>query len=117
MYTLKLSLYNHYTCAHVYTNIHTHTHIHTHTPLCSRLDPNLWVQALTYFASQEPEECKSKIQEVLEHIDEHHLMPPLMVVQTLSESKCATLSDIKVKDFSSVTSLFTVLVQCSRLVL
>ena len=59
------------------------------------------MQALTYFASQEQEECKSKIQEVLEHIDEHHLMPPLMVVQTLSESKCATLSDIKVKAFSS----------------
>ena len=90
-----------YMCTCTHTLSHSYTLTHTHSSWCSRLDPNLWVQALTYFASQELEECKSKIQEVLEHIDEHHLMPPLMVVQTLSESKCATLSDIKVKAFSS----------------
>ena len=34
--------------------------------------------------------------EVLHHIEENHLMAPLMVVQTLAESQYATLSDIKV---------------------
>ena len=37
-------------------------------------DPNLWVQALSYFASGE--EYKGKISEVLQHIEENHLMPP-----------------------------------------
>jgi len=58
-----------------------------------RQDPNLWVQALSYFASRQ--ECKAKILDVLHHIEENHLMPPLMVVQTLAESQYATLSDIK----------------------
>lgn len=62
--------------------------------LYSRQDPNLWVQALSYFASVE--QCKKFIAEVLQHIEENHLMPPLMVVQTLADSQYATLSDIKV---------------------
>lgn len=56
-------------------------------------DPNLWVQALSYFASKS--DCKEKIVEVLGHIEADNLMPPLMVVQTLAESTCSTLSDIK----------------------
>lgn len=60
----------------------------------SRLDPNLWVQALSFFSSRR--ECKGQISEVLRHIDEDQLMPPLMVIQTLAASQYATLSDIKV---------------------
>ena len=60
----------------------------------SHKDPNLWVQALSYFASKD--NCKSMIVEVLRHIEDNHLMPPLMVVQTLADSSCSTLSDIKV---------------------
>lgn len=60
----------------------------------SRKDPNLWVQALSYFSSKD--NCKDKIVEVLRHVEDNHLMPPLMVVQTLAESPCSTLSDIKV---------------------
>ena len=63
-------------------------------PSFRRMEPNLWVQALSYFASRQ--ECKAKITEVLHHIEENHLMAPLMVVQTLAESQYATLSDIKV---------------------
>jgi hypothetical protein len=63
-------------------------------PIYSHQDPNLWVQALSYFASKT--DCKDKIVEVLKQIEENNLMPPLMVVQTLSESPCSTLSDIKV---------------------
>lgn len=58
-----------------------------------RQDPNLWVQALSYFASCE--KCKDFIAVVLRHIEENHLMPPLMVVQTLADSQYATLADIK----------------------
>ena len=57
-------------------------------------DPSLWVQALSYFASQE--ECKRYIKEVLDKIEEGGLLQPLMVVQTLADSQYATLSDIKV---------------------
>ncbi len=64
--------------------------------LYSRQDPNLWVQALSYFASVE--KCKEFIAEVLHHIEANHLMPPLMVVQTLADSQYATLNDIKVGD-------------------
>ena len=69
-----------------------------HASLCvhSRQDPNLWVQALSYFASCE--KCKDYIAEVLHHIEENHLMPPLMVVQMLADSQYATLNDIKVCD-------------------
>ncbi len=58
-------------------------------------DPNLWVQALSYFASKD--NCQKQIVEVLQHVEDYHLMPPLMVVQTLAESPCSTLSDIKVR--------------------
>ena len=66
-----------------------------------RQDPQLWVQALTYFAAcrdgaQSLDQCKKNIAVVLHHIEENNLMPPLMVVQTLAESSFATLSDIKV---------------------
>lgn len=64
------------------------------TSIDRRQDPNLWVQALSYFASID--KCKEYIAEVLRHIETNHLMPPLMVVQTLAESQHATLADIKV---------------------
>ena len=57
-------------------------------------DPHLWVQALSYFGSQ-PEGNK-KIAEVLKHIEDTNLLPPLMVVQILAEYDVATLADIKV---------------------
>ena len=61
------------------------------------------MQALSYFASGE--ECKGKISEVLQHIEENHFMPPLMVVQTLAESQYATLSDIKVGEIIFLTNV------------
>ncbi|XP_061596224.1 vacuolar protein sorting-associated protein 11 homolog [Cololabis saira] len=54
----------------------------------------LWEQALGYFARKE-EDCKAYIGEVLHHIDEKNLMPPLLVVQTLAHNSTATLSVIK----------------------
>ena len=60
----------------------------------SRSDPNLWVQALSFFSSRK--ECKEHIAEVLQHVEDGELMPPLMVIQALADSQFATLSDIKV---------------------
>lgn len=37
----------------------------------------LWEQALGYFARKE-EDCKAYISEVLDHIDQKNLMPPLL---------------------------------------
>lgn len=37
----------------------------------------LWEQALGYFARKE-EDCKTYISEVLHHIDQNNLMPPLL---------------------------------------
>jgi hypothetical protein len=57
-------------------------------------DPNLWIQVLSYFASKE-EDCQKEIMEVLGYIDRDNLLPPLLVIQILSEKKTATLSLIK----------------------
>uniref|UniRef100_A0A8C9U302 Vacuolar protein sorting-associated protein 11 homolog n=1 Tax=Scleropages formosus TaxID=113540 RepID=A0A8C9U302_SCLFO len=54
----------------------------------------LWEQALGYFARKE-EDCKTYISEVLQHIEQNNLMPPLLVVQTLAHNSTATLSVIK----------------------
>ncbi|KAA0704039.1 Vacuolar protein sorting-associated protein 11 -like protein [Triplophysa tibetana] len=54
----------------------------------------LWEQALGYFARKE-ENCKAYISEVLQHIDQNNLMPPLLVVQTLAHNSTASLSVIK----------------------
>ena len=51
----------------------------------SKRDPQLWVQALSYFASRE--DCKAQISEVLQYIEEEHLMQPLMVVKLLAENR------------------------------
>ncbi len=57
-------------------------------------EPNLWVQALTYFAGKE-EDCHREITEVLANIDHANLLPPLLVVQILAAKQSATLSVIK----------------------
>lgn len=43
----------------------------------------LWEQALGYFARKE-EDCKAYISEVLHHIDQNNLMPPLLGTFPLS---------------------------------
>jgi hypothetical protein len=70
-----------------YTSVMTTCKRHGHK------DPNLWVQALSFFSSRK--ECKEHIAEVLQHVEEGELMPPLMVIQALADSQFATLSDIK----------------------
>lgn len=59
----------------------------------SNQEPSVWIQALIYCASHE--ECKERISEVLKHIEEQHLLQPLVVVQLLASNRYATLADIK----------------------
>eukprot|EP00026_Physarum_polycephalum_P001684 Phypoly_transcript_01686.p1 GENE.Phypoly_transcript_01686~~Phypoly_transcript_01686.p1 ORF type:complete len:1051 (+),score=172.81 Phypoly_transcript_01686:443-3154(+) len=58
------------------------------------LDPNLWVQALSYFAAKEEDRHK-EIMEVLANIDRDNLIPPLLVIQILAQKPTTTLSVIK----------------------
>jgi hypothetical protein len=55
---------------------------------------SLWVQALSYFATKR-EPCEDEIIQVLESIERHNLLAPLMVVQTLSQNATKPLSVIK----------------------
>lgn len=71
-------------------------------------DPNLWVQALSYFATKE-KDCKPYIVDVLSQIDRHNLLPPLLVIQTLAHNSTATLTVIKVgKQLRSLGGYFWV---------
>lgn len=57
-------------------------------------DPGLWVQALSYFANKE-EACDEEIIDVLNHIETRNLLPPLRVVQILSQNPHKPLSVVK----------------------
>jgi len=57
-------------------------------------EPNLWVEALSYFASKDKDYPKEII-EVLTNIDRENLLPPLLVIKSLSRKPTATLSLIK----------------------
>lgn len=59
-------------------------------------DPTLWVKALSYFANKTPlESCRREVKEVLTYIQQQSLLPPLQVIQILSQSGTATLGLIK----------------------
>eukprot|EP01133_Synstelium_polycarpum_P001183 gene1183-1361_t len=57
-------------------------------------DPNLWVQVLSYFSTNK-KDCQNEIIEVLTNIDKDNLIPPLLVIQILSQNKNTTLEVIK----------------------
>lgn len=58
-------------------------------------DHSLWQHALVFLARAETD-CREHIQQVLNHIDNHNLLPPLLVVQLLSRNSSVTLSVVKV---------------------
>jgi hypothetical protein len=58
-------------------------------------EPNLWIQTLSYFSLKEGDQCQAEIIQVLGHIDKDNLLPPLLVLQILSQKPSATLSVIK----------------------
>jgi hypothetical protein len=57
-------------------------------------DPQLWVEALIYFAAQ-PGACEAELTQVLDHIDRLGLLPPLMVVQILARNPSKPVSVVR----------------------
>lgn len=56
-------------------------------------DPNMWVKVLSYFAVRE--DCENRILEVLQKIEKKNILPPLLVIQILSQTPNAKLKVIK----------------------
>lgn len=57
-------------------------------------DPSLWSDLLKYFGEL-GEDCSKEVKEVLTYIERDDILPPIMVLQTLSRNPCLTLSVIK----------------------
>ncbi|XAR68173.1 hypothetical protein NMG60_11003211 [Bertholletia excelsa] len=78
--------------------------VHDHEGLiacCKRLgdsdkggDPSLWADVLKYFGEL-GEDCSKEVKEVLTYIERDDILPPIIVLQTLSRNPCLTLSVIK----------------------
>ena len=58
-------------------------------------DPNLWVMALSYFATKRGDACKEHLLQVLQHIDRADLLPPLLVIEILAQNPDITLGSIQ----------------------
>ncbi|KAL2464962.1 Vacuolar protein-sorting-associated protein [Abeliophyllum distichum] len=57
-------------------------------------DPSLWSDLLNYFGEL-GEDCSKEVKEVLTYIERDDILPPIIVLQTLSRNPCLTLSVIK----------------------
>ncbi|KAK9741925.1 hypothetical protein RND81_03G138000 [Saponaria officinalis] len=57
-------------------------------------DPALWADVLRYFGEL-GEDCSREVKEVLTYIERDDILPPIIVLQTLSQNPCLTLSVIK----------------------
>ncbi|KAL3525158.1 hypothetical protein ACH5RR_013530 [Cinchona calisaya] len=57
-------------------------------------DPSLWADVLKYFGEL-GEDCSKEVKEVLTYIERDDILPPIVVLQTLSMNPCLTLSVIK----------------------
>ncbi|XP_025015789.1 vacuolar protein-sorting-associated protein 11 homolog isoform X2 [Ricinus communis] len=57
-------------------------------------EPSLWADLLKYFGEL-GEDCSKEVKEVLTYIERDDILPPIIVLQTLSRNPCLTLSVIK----------------------
>jgi hypothetical protein len=57
-------------------------------------DPSLWADLLKYFGEL-GEDCSNEVKDVLTYIERDDILPPIIVLQTLSRNPCLTLSVIK----------------------
>jgi len=57
-------------------------------------DPSLWADLLKYFGEL-GEDCSKEVKDVLTYIERDDILPPIVVLQTLSRNPCLTLSVIK----------------------
>ncbi|KAK2995647.1 hypothetical protein RJ640_013604 [Escallonia rubra] len=92
----KMKLYKEVTAC--YMQAHDHEGL---ISCCKRLgdsrkggDPSLWADLLKYFGEL-GEECSNEVKEVLTYIERDDILPPIIVLQTLSKNPCLTLSVIK----------------------
>lgn len=94
LYSKKLKLYHEVLQYHMVRNKHQSV-IKTCESYGGRdADPTLWTAALAYFASKE-ETCEEEIKQVLENIQSMELLPPLRVIQILSQNGNKPLSVVK----------------------
>jgi hypothetical protein len=78
----RLQLYNEIVAHHIAH--HQHSKIIKACKKYSLSMPNIWLQALSYFASTE-EVCADEITIIVENIEKLHLLPPVLVVRTLAQ--------------------------------
>eukprot|EP00124_Ichthyophonus_hoferi_P000529 Ihof_evm7s20 gene=Ihof_evmTU7s20 len=57
-------------------------------------DPTIWIMVLLLFSSSE-HNCRKELAEVLVHIERKNLLPPLLVVETLSKNSSVTLTVVR----------------------
>ncbi|KAK9091894.1 hypothetical protein Syun_026805 [Stephania yunnanensis] len=57
-------------------------------------DPSLWWDVLKYFGEL-GEDCSKEVKEVLTYIERDDILPPIIVLQTLSRNPCLSLSVVK----------------------
>ncbi|XP_043720547.1 vacuolar protein-sorting-associated protein 11 homolog [Telopea speciosissima] len=57
-------------------------------------DPSLWGDLLKYFGEL-GEDCSKEVKEVLTYIERDDILPPIIVLQTLSRNPCLSLSVVK----------------------
>jgi vacuolar protein sorting-associated protein 11 len=57
-------------------------------------DPTLWGDLLKYFGEL-GEDCSKEVKEVLAYVEKDDILPPIVVLQTLSKNPCLTLSVVK----------------------
>ena len=57
-------------------------------------DPTLSADLLKYFGEL-GEDCSKEVREVLKYIERDAILPPIMVLKTLSSNPCLSLSFIK----------------------
>ena len=57
-------------------------------------DSSLWADVLKYFGEL-GEDCSKEVKEVLTYIERDDILPPMIVLQTLSRNPCLTLSVLK----------------------
>ncbi|KAG9129047.1 hypothetical protein Leryth_016874 [Lithospermum erythrorhizon] len=57
-------------------------------------DSSLWADVLKYFGEL-GEDCSKEVKEILSFIERDDILPPIVVLQTLSRNPCLTLSVIK----------------------
>ncbi|KAM3367069.1 hypothetical protein ACQJBY_015998 [Aegilops geniculata] len=57
-------------------------------------DPSLWGDLLNYFGEL-GEDCSKEVKEVLTYVEKADVLPPIVVLQTLSKNPCLTLSVVK----------------------